>query len=820
MIAPNCDQCTLNREPVSGHGHFNEPDIMIIGEAPGREEVEKGKPFVGRAGKLLRETLTSVGLNTEKIYYTNACLCRPEANKTPTSALIRACRERLLSEVEAVRPKIIVPVGGVAFEALLGRKEAITKVRGVYHHTLGYGVLPTLHPAGLLRFPDPYPDFFEDLERVRQILEGHPPVIDPPYTDYHIVEEQERFEALMRCISKKPMVSVDLETASLDFQNGHILSIAFSWKRGTSATVDWQQMIEGNPDNYGRLKDALEGTPCCFHNGQFDTLWLRSRGIEPKFAFDTMLAHYATDERQGTHGLKRLAVKHYWAPMYDVELKTDGDRKGALQLTLEGWADDERRRKVLLYNGADADYTYRLYEDLSGSMEADGVKQVHDELLIPAAIHFTELELDGLLVDIDYFEEIGVKWRGELEAVETELRAYEGAAELNLGSHKQVSEYIFKTLGLRHMEERLGGGISQDLLLQEIQAIEDPEAQEYWKTKSSMDTAKLKPDSTATYMLYWLAQQHPWPRLLVRHRILAKKIGTYHDGYRAIMRGDNRIGPRYRVHGTKTGRFSSTDPNIHAMPRLKEVKNIFRADPGYTLIAADYSQAEIRMMAHFAKDRGLIQALQDQDIHRAISRELFGLTEEALSAMEPEKQSFYRRAAKTIAFGLIYGRSSKGLAPQLGVSVPEAEAYMRKFFRMMPEVPKWIQQQKGLVTRNQEVSSLYGRKRRFPIILDRRHSAEVGRQAVNMPIQSSVSDMTLLANLRAIARMRESGIAAKPWPHIHDGFIIQVPENWVDPGVHMVIEEMQDVGFETEVPFAVEVGVGPKWGQIKTVWEG
>ena len=266
--------------------------------------------------------------------------------------------------------------------------------------------------------------------------------------------------------------------------------------------------------------------------------------------------------------------------------------------------------------------------------------------------------------------------------------------------------------------------------------------------------------------------------------------------------------------------MSSTGPNIHGMPRKKVIKDIFIADPGYTLIHADYSQAEIRMMAHFAKDKNLMKAMQEQDIHRAISKELFSLTDEQLDAMPDEEVKFKRRAAKTIAFGLIYGRSAKSLAPQLNVSLHEAEAYMKRFFRMMPDVTKWIAKQKDIVARKQEVSSLYGRKRRFPFIANGRHMSEVKRQAVNMPIQSSVSDMTLLANLRILAVLRGRGMKPLPWPHIHDGFLIQVPKDRLDECIEVVISEMHDVGFETDVPFKCEVDAGDRWGSMEKIFEG
>ena len=555
-----------------------------------------------------------------------------------------------------------------------------------------------------------------------------------------------------------------------------------------------------------------------------------------------MLMHYAIDERQGYHGLKRLSVSRYRSPEYDDEMKAlikakrsmrengeegsvkvlvdEEDRKSPLKLSLDDWGDDEVRRAIMEYNGADSDYTLRLADDLVEDLFEDDVSEVHDRLLVPAASHFIDLELGGMLVDVDYHDAKGAEWLESVRKVERKIRGHEGAEDINLNSPKQVADFMFDVLGLQTMRGGRSGVLDQGVILEQTRLVDDPEAQDYWKSSTSAIFVDMKPRSTSTYMLYWLANQHEWPRLLIDHREYSKLHGSYYQGYRDIMWVDGRIRPRYRIHGTRTGRLSSTDPNIHGMPRQKHIKNIFTADPGYTLIHADYSQAEIRMMAHFAKDEKLMRALHETDIHRAISKELFGITEEELSAMTDDEVKFKRRAAKTIAFGLIYGRSAKSLAPQLSVSLAEAEAYMAKFFQMMPGVTRWIARQKDRVMRDQEVTSLYGRKRRFPIILDSRHSSEVKRQAVNMPIQSSVSDMTLLANLRVMDRLRSEGVAVRPWPHIHDGFLVQVPSHLVRESVDILVDTMHDVGFDTEVPVYIEVDVGKKWGDMETVYEG
>lgn len=783
---------------------------------------------MGKAGKLLRETLMDIGVEWGDTYRNNALMWRPPENRDPTPEEIRACNPRLMADLIDAQPKIIVPLGNFGVAAILGGKTGITRKRGIYREiTIGrhtFGVLPTLHPASIFRSPDGYIDFYQDLAFAKRIADGEDPIVEPPYDNYVIINTQRGFNALMRRFKRLGHTSIDLETTSLDPDTGDILCVGMSWERETAVILDWVALIEDNQSNHEQLGRALSGVDCSFHNGQFDVMWLNSRGIFPRFTMDTMLAHYCLDERKGSHGLKRVAASYYKAPEYDVHLKSslnteaaNEDRKAPLKLSLDDWDDNETRTNISLYCGADADFTNRLTEDLREEMIEDGVDSVHDDILIPAAHHFIDLERTGMKVDEEYHEELGARWAGELQDLEDQLRAYPGASDLNFNSPKQVSKYLFDDLGLNQMSAKKDV-LTQSEVLEEIRMIEDTEAIEYWQTASSAVFSNMKPRSTSTYMLHWLAQQDEFPRLMVQHRLLGTKLKNYYHGYKALMR-QGRIHPRYRLHGTRTGRLSSTDPNIHGMPRLKEIKKIFIADDGYVVIYADYSQAEIRALAHLSGDAVLREACAG-DIHREVSKQLFRLTDADLNAMSEEERTFRRRAAKTIAFGIIYGRMPKSLAPQLGVTVKEAEIYRDRFLRQMPEASRWIRDQKLLVRKEHEVASIYGYKRRFPVFLDKRHISEIERQAVNTPIQNFASVMTLLANIRVMDRIREMGYVPMAWPHVHDGFGVQVPEEIAEEAQEIMIEETHNVGFETDVPFAVEVHRGYGWGDLEKVYEG
>lgn len=814
-----CAECSLPREKlVPGYGCRDEPDIMIVGEAPGAEEVEQGRPFVGRAGRLLREILTALHVDTSRVYYTNACCCRPPMNRTPKASDVMACKLRLVSEIDEIRPKIIVALGNTALSALLGGGTGITKRRGMYEAVetprgTVVGVIPALHPAGILRMPDGFRDLVDDLSYAFLVARGEiDPVVQPPYEEFIMVDSPQRLKALIARLGKGDDVAIDLETTGLDPRAGEILSCSFTWDDCTMV-VDWHGL---RLSESSALALAMKGCRGIYHNGQFDVQWLWENGVEVGIVADTMLAHYCLDERKGGHGLKRLATSYFRAPEYDASVRatTEDGRKAPLALDAEEWASDpDLRQRVMLYNGADSYYTFALWRVLRAEMEEDGVAQIHDDILIPAVRHFIRLERDGMLVDTDYLQKIGEEWMTEILALEKRLKDFPGAAEINLRSSKQVQEFLFDTLGLRTMPADRDGTVSMDTVMLETSQVDDEDAQEFWRTSQFKRGTKAR--STGTYMLFWLAQQHEFPRLMVRHRILSKQYGAYHDGYVRLMDETNRIRPRYRLHGTRTGRLSSTDPNIHGMPRRKQIKRIFVADPGYTLIAPDYSQAEIRMVAHLADDDSLIQALKEQDIHYAISKRLFSMTDAQMAALSEEERSIKRRAAKTIAFGIIYGRSPPSIAPQLGVPIEVAEEYVKSFYKMMPKVREWIARQHALVMKEKEVTTIFGRKRRFPLVLDKRHAAEIRRQAVNFPVQSAVSDMTLMANMRIIQRLDDEGIPVRVWPHVHDGFYFQVRDKDVKRAIGISREELHDVPFETRVPFTADIQYGKNWGELK-----
>jgi DNA polymerase-1 len=869
MINANCPKCPGCQ--IEPWGNEKNPHLAFVGDPPDEREVRQGRAFGGKEGKLLRTTLTEIGFDTSKVYYNNALLFNPAKKGSskkykPKMTELRLCNPRLIKQLEEVSPRMIVPLGAIGSMVILGDKVSSRKRRGIYREVLlggsEIGVMPTISLKDVFSKPDDYVDFYRDLEKIHRILyEGETPIVRIDTSKYIIIDTQSKFDALIRRLKEKDRFALDLETTAKKPWDGEILSCSFTWQEGTAAILDWVKMIKNGPVvNKASLESVLYFSTI-MHNSQFDAMWLTHNGFPILQVQDTMLENYALDERKGIHSLKRLSADRYNAPPYDDDLKgflkerrklrefnlkdeieseeeenevdpaspvskgSDGsneDNKGGLRLYMSDWEDPESRRSIMMYNGMDSDYTFRLDRDLSEEMISDGVDKFHDIILSPAALHFKDLELEGMLVDREYHESLAKKWSKERQESEVLLRSHPGAGDMNFGSYKQLSSYIYDTLQLDQMKAADGEKLQQDEILEEIQAIEDEEAQEYWHAAPNTQYKNMSPRSTNTYMLYWLSQQHEFPRQMVKWRLSSSKYTKFYTTIRKMMTGD-RFHPQYRVNGTRTGRFSSSGFNVHGTSRLKEIKNIFMADPGFILIGADYRQAEVRMLAHMSKDDALIEAMRSTDIHEFIACLLFGLSLDQMKALkesDSERAKLMRRAAKTIVFGLIYGRSIKSIATQMGMSEMETEARMQILFKMMPKAKVYIENQKRVVRIRHEVVSLYGNKRRFPILLDKRHMSHAEREGVNMPIQGSVSCMTFLANYDILNQLREEGIEVRRWPHIHDGFLFQVEEGFKNIAIESTKDRMHNVGFDTDVHFATEISVGYKWGDIEKVYEG
>lgn len=810
---------------------------MFVGEAPGENEAKEGRPFVGKSGQLLRRIINDLGLSDDLCYFTNVCLCRPPGNKTPTAEMISACYDGLLDEIAAVCPKLIVTLGNVPTKTLGQYTRGVTSVRGTYRELdigngVRIGILPTVHPAAVLRNPDLFRDLEQDLRRAVDIaVNGKPPTVSPPTQNYRVITEQSDLDDLFPILQSAKVLAVDLETVSRDLFEGRILDFGVSWEREQAASIDWQ-LFEASESNATRLRDIVASVPCSFQTASFDIPWLQHRGYFPRLVFDTEIAHWLLDERMGGHDLDSMSMHYYSAPSYKMAFRKRFGIKAYINDETEfaeAWAKipDYPRR---VYNATDADYTYRLTIDLGAEIKRQRMVPLM-KLLTDATLLYAELYLEGMCVDLDYLDRLEAKLKDKSAAAKAILD--EMASHVNVSSPKQLAAYLFDELGLVPFGVAADGErIGEDIISACIRTVDDPEAREYWQTArialyEGAGTAGkgrgLSSRSTGAFMLYWLAQQHDFPRSVIAYKKSKKALSTYVGNVRKHMWPDGRVRPDYKLDGTVAGRFKTSRPAIHNLTAGPELYDMYVAAPGFVVLHADYKQADMRMMCHFSGDQHLLEWLKG-DPHTQVVQEIGRFTDEQMAAMPRDELKKRRMAAKMVNFGLPYGRSAANLAPQMGLSVNEAQDYIKMYWRRLPQLKAWMDSREAdLMDTGQELTSPFGNKRRFPLILDRTHRRECARLAVNFPIMASVNYLTALAHIRTVKRLRAEGIETKVWPHLHDSFNVCVPEDRMDDAIPIVADVMEHVPeyiHITEVPFPVEITAGRRWGTQKLVYDG
>jgi DNA polymerase I len=813
-VKGGCETCGLLVEEIKQcYAHLPAGcKIALIDESPRPGEVQAfGMMPGGRynmMGQLVRMIMADLKADEKDVGMAYAVACPVPKGKKPSLTQMRMCWPSLVEELLEIKPTVLVPMGRLVTQMLLGMGPPIRKRRGIYKQ----GILPTIRPGAVLMDPLDFPDLRHDIDLALKIADGYEPVVEPPYENYAEVEDIDRF---MDTLALQTMVAIDLETDGLDFLNGTIKVIGFSFEDETAWSIRWERLT---PKQLQMLSLVLSSLPCTFQNGQFDVAWLRHRGIEVDYRWDTMLAHFLLDERKYGHDLESLAVRYCEAPDWKTQFLISHGSQFDEEET------DEQKAALDIYNGADVDYTYRLTRILHAEHEKEGLADCMKTIIMPAANHFTELRIQGMLVDQALLREQTSRLEQEVQIIADDLHSFAGAADLNLNSPVQMATYLYDTLGLIPFGgpyDHFVRNIPEDVVQRCTATVDDKEAQEYWRSKRAAiikDEEKdgLDSRSTTAYMLWWLAQQHDFPRMFLKYRDHIKRL-SYCGRIWENLDPDSRVRPQYWLSESKTGRLSTTNPAIHNLPRGGEIFKVFVADPGWSIIYADYSQMELRVAAHVSEDKHFTKMLSNAevDVHTQAALTLWGMTLEQYRELDHDDQVEKRRAAKAVNFGVLYGRTAKGLAPQLGVPIQQAQGFIDDYFQALPQLRMWIKRQQQFAMTNHYVTSLFGRRRRFTFLKDQTHEREVQRQAVNMPIQSAASDICLLAHMNSVKRLREEGIPARVWPHIHDSISIQVPTHLLAPALEIVQETMKTMPFPTKVPFDAEFKVGRTWGDLE-----
>jgi uracil-DNA glycosylase family 4 len=812
---PNCSLCRLHKTTdnvcILGDGPRT-CDIMIIGEAPGKSEEQQGLPFVGKSGKLLMDLLKKEGLRREDTYICNAVSCRPPDNRTPSKGEIKACKKWLDYQIAMVRPKFVLLVGNVPLIAITG-KPGIKARRGVPFEQDGIIFLPTYHPAATFHDPTLQVLIAQDIKLFGQIIDaGHIPREDN--LNIRIILTQKDMNECLDDLNKSKLISVDVETNSL-YQWGKdkkVVSIGIG-----TASYQWVLPTghKESPWDHQDAKSFLEeidevidsrGIKIVGHNFKFDALWLWVHYDllwHNYCAFDTMLAHYILDENS-FHSLKLLAQKFCGAPNWDVDAKL---KKG----------ESHSLKRHALYLAHDIYYTRALYFVFKKELAKEpSVKRVFDEIIMPCSRQFTEIEYDGVFLNMLQFDEAEKVLRQQFQEAEAELQQW---GNINWGSPKQVCKLLFETLKIPVLDRTKSGAPSASESV--IQRID-----------------------------------HPCAGAMLRFRAAKQQLSFFIEGWKPFLDG-NYLHPSFKIHGTVTGRLSCEHPNLQQVPRDPRIRTLITAPEGWTLVECDLSQIELRIAAELANERHMIEAFQRNiDVHwltaiREISRsnalkELvldtartarqdktikYSEAIEILLEMGPDAAADIRvewketrKKAKAINFGYLYGmwwRKFKLYArDNYGVDVTDEEAQDSRvaFFDLYSDFPDWHRRQGQYARRNGYVRSLSGRKRRLPKARyseDTPERREALRQAINSPVQSFANDINLMA---AIQLRQEFGRnVIRICGTVHDAILLRVKTEYVEQVTRRLLKIMQrpklfDV-FEIDIrtPIEAEAKIGP-WG--------
>ncbi len=605
------------------------------------------------------------------------------------------------------------------------------------------------------------------------------PAPTPTVGRYETVVTEAALERWCERLAKAPLVALDTETTSLAYMEAELVGISLAITAGEAAYIPLSHRYPGAPDQLNRervlerLKPWLESAaPKVGHHLKYDAHIFENHGVKlGGIEHDTMLESYVLNSTATRHDMDSVATLYLGVTTIKYEEVVG---KGAKQITFDQVDLDTATR----YAAEDADVTLRLHEKLWPQLQAEpGLKSIYTDIERPLIRVLERMEYTGVRVDAQLLRQQSQELATKMAV--TEQAAYAAAAgPFNLSSPKQLQEVLYERLQL----PVLG------------------------KTPTGQP-------STAEDVLEQLAESYDLPRLVLEYRGLSKLKSTYTDKLPLeIDPRTGRIHTSYHQAVAATGRLSSSDPNLQNIPirtpEGRRIRQAFVAPPGCKLLAADYSQIELRIMAHLSGDEGLLAAFAaGEDIHRATAAEVFGMELDAVTGEQ-------RRSAKAINFGLIYGMSAFGLARQLGIQRGEAQTYVDRYFERYPGVKRYMEETRAAAHREGFVSTVFGRRLYLPEINaknpQRRQYAE--RSAINAPMQGTAADIIKRAMLEVAAWLEQHRPETKLIMQVHDELVIEVPESYADE-VGAAVARIMEGAASLRVPLRVDRGLGANWDE-------
>ncbi|MDX2177284.1 MAG: DNA polymerase I [Candidatus Sumerlaeia bacterium] len=617
----------------------------------------------------------------------------------------------------------------------------------------------------------------------REPLADAPPAAPVRDTDYRAIQSREALAETVAAIRAAGLCAIDTETTDLDPFAAELVGISLSWRPDQGvyipvghATGEAQLPLDEVRAELSPLF-ADGSVRWVAHHWKFDYKILKRAGFPVgAVASDTLVSAYLLQPDGGQRtglGLKNLALERLGVAMTPIS-ELIGDGKG--MLTMAG----TRIADASAYACADADLTLQLHHHFEPKLLDAGLAKLRDEVECPLTPVLADMELEGVRIDVPYFEAFGREAAADLQRIGEEVFALAGE-RFNINSPKQVGEVLFDKLGLKTAREK--------------------------KTATGR--------STDVSVLEELAKQHPLPAKLLEYRKLEKLRGTYIDALpKSVNPGTGRVHTSYNQTDVATGRISSSDPNLQNIPvRSEEGQRVRRGfvprAAGWSLLAADYSQVELRILAHMSGDAALRRAFETGgDIHRLTASLVFKVPPEEITSAQ-------RSGAKAINFGIVYGMTSFRLANDLGISRTEAQQFIDDYFAAYSGVRDFIERTKESARATGQVATMLGRRRSIPDMDSRNPNARAfaERIAVNTPIQGTSADMIKLAMIRLARRLAEERLDARMILQVHDELIFDVPDGELDKVKQLVPEEMARA-LPLSVPVKVDVECGANWAEV------
>jgi DNA polymerase-1 len=603
---------------------------------------------------------------------------------------------------------------------------------------------------------------------------------DPVTRNYQTIVSAEQLAHWLQRIESAELVAFDTETTSLDYMQAEIVGLSFALAAGDAAYLPLAHRYVGAPDQLERtdtlaaLKPWLENPAAhkVGHHLKYDAHVLANHGIRlAGMRYDTMLESYVLDSTATRHDLDSVAKKYLGVDTIHFE---DVAGKGAKQITFDQVSVEQASE----YAAEDADITLRLHRQLWPRLAAvPGLVELYEYIEQPLVPVLTRMEETGVLVDTRLLRTMSGEFAEKMAALEKAAHL-EAGHPFNLNSPKQLQAVLFDELKLP--------------------------VRQYTPTKQP---------STNEEALAELADEYPLPRLILDYRSLSKLKSTYTDKLpELVCARTGRIHTSYHQAVAATGRLSSSDPNLQNIPIRSEegrrIRQAFVARKGCVLLAADYSQIELRIMAHLSGDEGLLGAFaEDRDIHQATAAEVF---DTPLAEVTKDQ----RRSAKAINFGLIYGMSAFGLARQLGISREEAQRYVDLYFLRYPGVKAYMERTRAQAREQGYVETVFGRRLYLPDIRARQQAQRqyAERSAINAPMQGTAADIIKRAMISTDAWLQQSDTGARLIMQVHDELVLEVPAEHL-PVVRSEIMALMSAAADLRVPLRVDAGQGANWDE-------